>query len=224
MRKSLGVRTGAIALLALTPIVAQAQGWTGGQPGSFTGYNPFSLVGNVLTVTQGGGTYITSLGGGLSSNLLLGVRGIWLVDAAGNELTGLTTASGNGVSGFDWSVRNDGYVSENGFSPNRHWVRMQDGTVLAQYGKSGANDALTTGNFTFNPFPSTFAIGIDYLVADRPPTSPTAGNGTSKTGRVYFTIGGDDPRTGVPEPSEWAGMGVLATGLGMLVLRRRRKS
>jgi hypothetical protein len=93
----------------------------------------------------------------------------------------------------------------------------------------------TEGIFGFMDVPSGSVLGIDYLVGD--------GAGQTSTGKVYFSpsngntgggtttgggsTGGNGNGTGdpVPEPGEWAAMGILGAGLlGLMARGRRRKS
>ena len=180
----------------------------------------FTVSGNGITVTGDIlGTNKYFLGG----TQLVGFRSIYLVKTDGTATPLITTMPSGGFSsiasssltvknyignpGFDGYTGYDDGDSGKGFDGS-NWVVIAD-PILA--GKASSNKN-TYGSFTFSAPISGNDIGLDYILSG------------GQTGRAYFALPAPRVPAAVPEPGSLASLALGSLGLGVLVLRTRKRS
>lgn len=227
--------------LAIAAGTAQAQGWTSAQQGKIRVKSGaisnfiFSDLGDGVGWQEVGATSATAameIGFGTDPTAwfdLLGIHGIWRVNPNTGETEGSASNDGNYVDqdgdidnaneGF-WSVVDKGYSAGNGgYDDSDPWIRLAGDSILSYYGKGGLTP-YDRGSFVWLDLDPDSVLGIDYLIG--------TGQGQTQSGRVYFSDvsapqGGGGRVEAVPEPGEWAAMGVLGAGVVGLIVRKRRQ-
>ncbi len=179
----------------------------------------FTVSGNGITVTGDiSGTNKYFLGG----TQLVGFRSIYLVKTDGTATSGITTVSSGGFSNDpSLSAKNyyvatslDGYTgyddgdSGKGYPDGSNWVVIADPTLASK----AASNKNTSGTFGFSSSVASYDIGLDYILKD------------GQTGRAYFALPAPRVPAAVPEPGSLASLALGSLGLGVLVLRARKRS
>ncbi|MFM7322829.1 MAG: hypothetical protein ACKO5K_15110 [Armatimonadota bacterium] len=223
--------------LAVVAGTANAQGWSGAQAGKIrvkagqsSNFSENPILDDIMQLAFKSSEQVAmEIGFGSNPSTwydLIGLRGIWRVDASTGNTVGSGVVLGSLVQGIgeddtEWGLQDNGYTAgTGGFGANAPWIRLAGNSVMSFYGKGGLTD-YTQGAFGFENVPAGSVLGIDYLIGK--------GEGQSDTGRVYFTetggnnTGGGSEGDPVPEPGEWAAMGILGAGLVGLVARGRRR-
>ena len=215
-----------LAVLALGTAPVAASGNYPGSKMTFTSgagntHSLFTVSGNGITVTGdtlGVNTYL------LDGTQLVGLRSIYLVKTDGSATSGISTMTNGGFSSITSSsstVNNyngnpdfNGYTGYddagpgNGFSNGSNWVVIADPALA---GKMASNKN-TYGSFTFSAPISGNDIGLDYILKG------------GSTGRAYFALPATRVPAAVPEPGSLASLALGSLGLGVLVLRARKRS
>ena len=180
----------------------------------------FTVSGNGITVTGDIlGTNKYFLGG----TQLVGFRSIYLVKTDGTATPLITTMPSGGFSsiasssltvknyignpGFDGYTGYDDGDSGKGFDGS-NWVVIADPTLASK----AASNKNTYGSFTFSAPISGNDIGLDYILSG------------GQTGRAYFALPAPRVPAAVPEPGSLASLALGSLGLGVLVLRTRKRS
>ena len=117
---------------------------------------------------------------------------------------------------YDGAPSMDGYTGYDdggdGFSNGSKWVVIADPTLA---GKEASNQN-TSGSFGFSSSSSSsvtnYDIGLDYILKG------------GQTGRAYFALPAPRVPAAVPEPGSLASLALGSLGLGVLVLRARKRS
>jgi len=199
---------------------AQAGPYTGVQEGVLTGYNPFSISGNSVTVTSNTAlaTFLTIPDAGVTNGRLLGLNSIWVVDNSGNSIAGVAAVSSN-VTGTNpattWATDSNpaGFIGSNGFGSNDPFIQLVNDATLASgsgKGPSGYNG----GVFTFSGLAGKTgtSLAIDYLISN-------GANGV--TGRTIFV---SIPREVDASPEPGAIAFGLTSAIGTLGLMARART
>jgi len=113
----------------------------------------------------------------------------------------------NGSPGFNGYTGYDDAGPGNGFSDGSNWVVIADPALA---GKMATNKN-TYGSFTFSDSISGNDIGLDYILKG------------GSTGRAYFASPVPRVPAAVPEPGSLASLALGSLGLGVLVLRARKR-
>jgi hypothetical protein len=159
------------------------------------------------------------------------VRSYGEVTESGGQVTGVGTWEG--FTFFPQGVGHN-YLTEIDFSTSTFNVRAMtpftQGTATLPIYLSGSF-LTTTNNVSGNNF--TFNGNIEFTSGDWfADLASQLGNPSAQSINATFTTGGVLGAggvqsyvltAGVPEPAEWAAMGMLASGLGGLVVRARRR-
>ena len=180
----------------------------------------FTVSGNGITVTgdiSGANTYF------LGGTQLVGLRSIYLVKTDGTVTSGISTVANGGFSQDSSSLVKtywdgtpslggctgyDDGASGNGFPDDSKWVVIANPTLA---GKTASNKN-TYGSFTFSAPIASYDIGLDYMLKG------------GQTGRAYFALPAPRVPAAVPEPGSLASLALGSLGLGVLVLRTRKRS
>ena len=185
----------------------------------------FTVSDNGITVTgdiSGVNKYL------LNGKQLVGFRSIYLVKTDGSATSIISTVANGGFSQDSSSLVKtywggapslggctgyDDGDSGKGFRDDSKWVVIANPTLA---GKAASNKN-TYGSFTFSAPIGAYDIGLDYILKDE------GGAAGASTGRAYFAL---PTRTvsAVPEPGSLASLALGSLGLGVLVLRARKRS
>ena len=180
----------------------------------------FTVSSNGITVTGDIlGTNKYFLGG----TQLVGFRSIYLVKTDGTATSGISTVANGGFSQDSSSLVKtywdgtpslggctgyDDGASGKGYPEDSKWVVIADPTLASK----AASNKNTYGSFTFSAPISGNDIGLDYILSG------------GQTGRAYFALPAPRVPAAVPEPGSLASLALGSLGLGVLVLRTRKRS
>ena len=205
----------------------------------------------IVSTTLGPGRIPTYAGGSHPTIHSAATFSQWFTNTPGVNIPIATSITLSPIGGGIYSYSNPaffpidgmGFGNYGGYGHNFHFTFALNSSFTYQGGEtfsfSGDDDiwvflnnklAIDLGGIhptesasvSLDSIASTFGMtaggvyNFDFFFAER---HTTGSNFRMDTNLVLSS----DPRTGVPEPGEWAAMGILATGLGGLILRARRR-